>query len=95
MAICARLDDGGVAALAVITDQAWRLLTNNLDAAEHGAPTTLGDDEVAEVHHRTSAIIGRPRGRGQRRDRVDSRVADATVHATTHATVGRSTCSSP
>lgn len=54
-------DEGAVAALEVATDQAWRLLTNNLDPAEHGTPTTLGDDEIAGVLLRTRAIIGDPK----------------------------------
>ena len=61
MAICAASDDGAVAALEVIADQAWRPLTNNLDAAEHGVPTTLADDEIAGVLLRTRAIIGDPK----------------------------------
>jgi uncharacterized protein (TIGR03083 family) len=49
-----------VADLRMTTDQAWRLLTNNLDE-RHGAPIAAGDDEITEVLLRTRAIIGEPR----------------------------------
>ena len=49
-----------VADLRMTTDQAWRLLTNNLDE-RHGAPIAAGDDEITEVLLRTRAIIGEPK----------------------------------
>ena len=54
-------DAGAVAAIDATTDQAWRMLTNNLDPAEHGDPTTSGDEEITNVLLRTRAIIGNPK----------------------------------
>ena len=53
-------DAGAVAGIAATTNQMWRLLTNNLDPAEHGAPTPIGDEEITEVLLGTRAIIGNP-----------------------------------
>lgn len=49
------------ARLALTTDQAWRLLTNNLDPAVHGEPQAEGDPELVATLRRTRAIIGLPR----------------------------------
>jgi hypothetical protein len=46
--------------LVLTTDQAWRLLTNNLRPDEHGTPSTDGDSEIATILLRTRAIIGEP-----------------------------------
>ncbi len=48
------------ASLTVTTDQAWRLLTNNLPAAEKGQLTVTGDDAVTSILLHTRAIIGMP-----------------------------------
>lgn len=48
-----------VARLSASTDQAWRLLSNNLDPV-HGTPSTAGDDALTTVLLRTRAIIGTP-----------------------------------
>jgi uncharacterized protein (TIGR03083 family) len=53
-------DDPPIAALALTTDQAWRLLSNNLDVARHGEPVTSGDSEIVEMLLQTRAIIGMP-----------------------------------
>jgi hypothetical protein len=42
------------------TEQAWRLLTNNLAAAEHPGIAASGDATVLGILHRTRAIIGFP-----------------------------------
>jgi hypothetical protein len=42
------------------TEQAWRLLTNNLVPQLHGQPVSSGDDELVAVLLRTRAIIGEP-----------------------------------
>jgi uncharacterized protein (TIGR03083 family) len=53
--------DGPTAArLQLTADQAWRLLTNNLDHDQHGAPISSGDSDIVEVLLRTRAIIGEP-----------------------------------
>jgi uncharacterized protein (TIGR03083 family) len=49
-----------VAELRMSTDQAWRLLSNNLDD-RHGAPIVTGDGEITEALLRTRAIIGEPK----------------------------------
>jgi uncharacterized protein (TIGR03083 family) len=49
-----------VASLALTTEQAWRLLTNNLPAADRARLTAAGDDAVLEILYRTRAIIGTP-----------------------------------
>jgi len=51
---------GPVATLAMTDDQAWRLLSNNLDVAVHGRPSTDGDPELVAALLGTRAIIGRP-----------------------------------
>lgn len=53
-------DGQRAARLAMTTDQAWRLLTNNFDARRHGAPITSGDAEIIGVLLQTRAIIGEP-----------------------------------
>ena len=50
-----------VASLGLTTEQAWRLLTNNLPAAERADLTASGDETVIAVLHATRAIIGTPR----------------------------------
>ena len=47
-----------IAHLRVTTDQAWRLLSNNLDRDRHGAPIASGDGEIVGVLLRSRAIIG-------------------------------------
>ena len=47
-----------VASLDVTTEQAWRLLTNNLPAAERFGITASGDETVLGILLRTRAIIG-------------------------------------
>jgi hypothetical protein len=42
------------------TEQAWRLLSNNLDEDAHGEILTSGDTEIIETLKRTRAIIGTP-----------------------------------
>lgn len=48
------------AQLRVTAEQAWRLLTNNLEPAIHGEPVTVGDPRLSTALLRTRAIIGRP-----------------------------------
>lgn len=43
------------------TEQAWRLLTNNMPAAGQGALTVSGDDAITAILLRTRAIIGAPK----------------------------------
>jgi hypothetical protein len=50
-----------VARLALTTEQAWRLLTNNLPPAEQAAVITSGDSAITAVLRQTRAIIGTPR----------------------------------
>ncbi len=50
-----------VARLQATTDQAWRLLTNNLHVGVHGDVVAQGDGEIVETLLRTRAIIGTPR----------------------------------
>ncbi len=50
-----------VASLGMTTEQAWRLLTNNLPAAERARMTASGDETVLGILRRTRAIIGTPR----------------------------------
>jgi uncharacterized protein (TIGR03083 family) len=50
----------GVAAMSMTTEQAWRLLTNNLPAAERSRITAAGDATVLGILDRTRAIIGQP-----------------------------------
>lgn len=50
-----------VATIAMTTDEAWRLLTNNLSPERQAALTTLGDSVLIEVLRNTRAIIGSPK----------------------------------
>jgi uncharacterized protein (TIGR03083 family) len=50
-----------VAGLDMTTEQAWRLLSNNLPAAEAARLSTSGDETVIGVLRATRAIIGTPR----------------------------------
>ena len=50
-----------VATIAMSTDEAWRLLTNNLSPERHAALTTSGDPVLLEVLRNTRAIIGSPK----------------------------------
>jgi len=50
-----------VASLSMTTDEAWRLLTNNLAPADQERLRVSGDARVVEVLRRTRAIIGSPR----------------------------------
>jgi hypothetical protein len=55
-------NDGPVMAqLQMTTEQAWRLLTNNLDEATHGEVSTTGDTQIIETLRHTRAIIGTPK----------------------------------
>jgi uncharacterized protein (TIGR03083 family) len=57
-------DDPGprvVATLTMTTEQAWRLLTNNLPASERSRITASGDQTVLGILFRTRAIIGTPK----------------------------------
>jgi uncharacterized protein (TIGR03083 family) len=47
-----------VARLSLTTEQAWRLLTSNLPAAERSRLTTAGDNAITGVLLSTRAIIG-------------------------------------
>jgi len=49
-----------VATLAVTTEQAWRLLTNNLPPIQQRELAISGDEPVVEVLRRTRAIVGLP-----------------------------------
>jgi len=50
-----------VARLSMTTEQAWRLLTNNLPAAGQSRLAVSGDNAVTSILLRTRAIIGSPR----------------------------------
>lgn len=50
-----------VASLSMTTDQAWRLLTNNLPAAEHPRLQLSGDERITDALRHTRAIIGTPK----------------------------------
>jgi uncharacterized protein (TIGR03083 family) len=50
-----------VAGLAMTTEQAWRLLTNNLPAAERSGITATGEQKQLSILFETRAIIGEPR----------------------------------
>jgi uncharacterized protein (TIGR03083 family) len=50
-----------VATIAMSTDEAWRLLTNNLSPERQAALTTSGDSLLLEVLRNTRAIIGSPK----------------------------------
>jgi hypothetical protein len=43
------------------TEQAWRLLTNNLPAAGRARMTASGDDTILGILDQTRAIIGTPK----------------------------------
>jgi uncharacterized protein (TIGR03083 family) len=49
------------AQLQMTTEQAWRLLSNNLDPVVHGDVLTAGDAEIIETLMRTRAVIGTPK----------------------------------
>ena len=50
-----------VATLGMTTEQAWRLLTNNLPAPDRSSITAAGDETVLGILLRTRAIIGTPK----------------------------------
>jgi hypothetical protein len=50
-----------VARLAVTTEQAWRLLTNNLPAADQHQLEVSGRPEITAVLRSTRAVLGTPR----------------------------------
>ncbi len=50
-----------VASLAMTTEQAWRLLTNNLPAAGTARLAASGDNAIISILLRTRAIIGTPK----------------------------------
>ena len=50
-----------VARLSLTTEQAWRLLTNNLSAAGQSRLTASGDNAITGILLRTRAIIGSPK----------------------------------
>jgi hypothetical protein len=50
-----------VARLSLTTEQAWRLLTNNLPAAAQSRLTASGDNAITGILLRTRAIIGSPK----------------------------------
>jgi len=50
-----------VARLSLTTEQAWRLLTNNLPAAAQLRLTASGDKSITAILLRTRAIIGAPK----------------------------------
>jgi hypothetical protein len=61
-------DDAGrrfVGKMRLTTDQAWRLLTNNLPARDQAELDIEGGDEITAILRRTRAIIGAPEA-GQR-----------------------------
>jgi uncharacterized protein (TIGR03083 family) len=49
-----------LATLTMTQEQAWRLLSNNLDTGVHGRPATDGDPVLVASMLMTRAIIGRP-----------------------------------
>jgi uncharacterized protein (TIGR03083 family) len=57
----AQSGDRLVASLAVRTEQAWRLLTNNLPASSRTGLTASGDGAITGILLRTRAIIGTPK----------------------------------
>lgn len=58
----AQVDDGPLdTELLMTTEQAWRMLTNNLDTRIHAEPEAWGDDEIIETLLRTRATIGTPK----------------------------------
>jgi uncharacterized protein (TIGR03083 family) len=52
--------DSRVASLSMTTEQAWRLLTNNLPADDQARLQLTGDRAIIDVLRRTRAIIGSP-----------------------------------
>jgi hypothetical protein len=50
-----------VARMDLAVEQAWRLLTNNYGADEHGAIRVTGDPEIIDVLTHTRSIIGTPK----------------------------------
>jgi uncharacterized protein (TIGR03083 family) len=50
-----------IASLDMTTEQAWRLLTNNLPAAARSGITASGDEPVLGILLQTRAIIGTPK----------------------------------
>jgi hypothetical protein len=50
-----------VADLRMTSEQAWRLLSNNLDEDRHGQVVASGDAEIIGALMRTRAIIGTPK----------------------------------
>jgi len=50
-----------VARLSLTTEQAWRLLTNNLPAAERSRLATAGENAITDILLSTRAIIGTPK----------------------------------
>jgi hypothetical protein len=50
-----------VASLAMSTEDAWRLLTNNLPAGRRSDLAVSGDGAIAGILLRTRAIIGEPK----------------------------------
>ena len=50
-----------MATIDITTDEAWRLLTNNLSPERQAALTTSGDSVLLEVLRNTRAIIGSPK----------------------------------
>ena len=50
-----------VAGLSLTTEQAWRLLINNLPDAGQSRLTASGDHEITGILLRTRAIIGSPK----------------------------------
>jgi uncharacterized protein (TIGR03083 family) len=50
-----------LAELQLTAEQAWRLLSNNLDASVHGEVLRWGESELVETLMRTRAIIGTPK----------------------------------
>jgi hypothetical protein len=53
--------DPVVGRLHMSTEEAWRLLSNNLDPAAQQALDASGDRRVVEALRRSRAVIGRPR----------------------------------
>ena len=43
------------------TDQAWRLLSNNLPVDEQSSLRLIGDERVLGVLRKTRAIVGAPK----------------------------------
>jgi hypothetical protein len=57
----AEVTSNQVATIAMSTDEAWRLLTNNLSPERQAALTTSGDSVLLDVLRDTRAIIGSPK----------------------------------